>query len=151
MTKCFTNSQIGDDSRESRLFVYLLKSTYRGRREEDLNMTEKSGRRRTVTSSFKEKSTDQLRNRVIGKVGVFNPPPHHLCNRLMNRYLKTTWMVFLPFRIFPSWCKNSPQLLFYNNVKNTDISHKYKIGGISKELANTLHLAKIILYCIYKK
>jgi hypothetical protein len=34
-------------------------------------MKEKSKRRRTVTSSLNEKSTDQLRNRVVVKVGVF--------------------------------------------------------------------------------
>ncbi len=63
-------------------------------------------RRITVTSSLHEKSSYLLGNRMV--LGIVTPPtPTPFYSRLLDRYLKTTWMVFSPSRIFASWTRQN--------------------------------------------
>jgi hypothetical protein len=59
-------------------------------------MKETPRRRITVTSSLKEIYSNQRSG------GVTPPAPTHFYSRLLDRYLKTTWSVFPPFRTFSS-------------------------------------------------
>jgi hypothetical protein len=55
------------------------------------------GMRKTVTSSLNEISSDHLKNRMVVRGGGVTPPdPSLFDSRLLDRYLKTTDMVYPP-------------------------------------------------------
>jgi hypothetical protein len=56
----------------------------------------------TVPSSENEMSPDQLGNRVEGVEAFLRPPPPLFYSRFLDRFLKTTWTVFLLSWIFAS-------------------------------------------------
>jgi hypothetical protein len=69
-------------------------------------MEEKPSRRISVNYVvFKWMYTDQQQGGSEGG-SVTSSTPTHLCSRLLDRYLRTMWTVFPPYRIFPSWRPN---------------------------------------------
>jgi hypothetical protein len=103
---------------------------YRGRRAEDLNklnvlymiafmlvkvIREKSRRKRTVTSSLNEKFTDQLRNRIVAKVGVFRPPPP-LLKQASGQIFKDDVHGFPPISDISFMVQIFSLAMFYDNV-----------------------------------